>query len=404
MAAPLRLRLFVGGTVLSVAAIAAIAGWLVVRGLRVEAPTVEFVDVEADRAELLTERLEEGAEIVLDDLDALGRELYRGLIEEVDEDLARKYFAVLKQGRAEYVPGVLFRALPGADSRRPFEEHPAGRFRRRTNSVGMHEDQDPRDPAPDLRILVMGDSHVAGVCSNRESFPTHLETGLSALDPERTVEVLNLAQGSYDALNYLGTFRTWGDLKPDVLVLVIYGGNDFRGSLGLGRYLLRRGPPTRLPYQLSVLQKDRPYGPGLLGQAVGQAAFFLANPDEVDLARDLVAAVVLELAEQARAQNTRLLVALLPSPAAGQPEIYLERLVAAMEQVGADPAGLGVDDRLADGLLEILRSRGVAHLDLRPTFRSAGEALYWNTDLHLNLAGHELVAREVELALGPLLE
>jgi len=399
MAAPLRLRLLVSGITLLMAAI---AGWLVVQNLRDEAPTVEFVDVEADRTELLTERLKEGAELAFDDLETLGRELYRGLIEEVDEELARKYFAVLKQGRAEYVPGVLFRALPGRDSKRPFQEHPEGRFRRRTNSVGMHEDQDPRDPAPDLRILVMGDSHVAGVCSNAESFPTHLEAGLTAADPERSVEVLNLAQGSYDALNYLGTFRTWGELEPDALVLVIYGGNDFRGSLGLGRYLLRRGSPQRMPYQLAALQRDRPLGPGLLGQAVGQAAFFLANPDEVDLARDLVAATVLELADQARTRNTQLLVVLLPSPNVGQPEIYLPRVEAAMEQVGADPAGLAVDDRLADGLLEVLRSRGVAHLDLRPTFRSTSEALYWNTDLHLNLAGHELVAHEVELALGKL--
>ncbi|MEE8469107.1 MAG: SGNH/GDSL hydrolase family protein, partial [Planctomycetota bacterium] len=283
MAAPLRLRLFVGGTALVVAAS---AGWLVLRSAHVEAPTVEFVDVRTDRAELLTRRLAEGAEVAVDDLEALGRELYRGLIGAVDEDLARKYYAVLKQGRAEYVPGVLYRALPGLDFERSFQEHPAGGFRRRTNSVGMHEDQDPRDPAPDLRILVMGDSHVAGVCSNRESFPTRLEAGLAAADPRRSVEVLNLAQGSYDALNYLGTFRTWGELEPDVLVLVIYGGNDFRGSLGLGRYMLRRGPPVRSPYQTFLLQQDRPFGPGLLGQAVGQAAFFLANPDEIDLARD----------------------------------------------------------------------------------------------------------------------
>ena len=399
MAAPLRLRLFVAGSTLFVAAI---AGWLVARSLRAEAPTVEFVDVRADRAELLAERLLEGAEVAVDDLETLGRVLYRGLTEEVDEDLARKYFAVLKQGQAEYVPGVLFRALPGRDSKRPFQEHPQGRFRRRTNSAGMHEDQDPRDPAPDLRILVMGDSHVAGVCSNHESFPTHLEAGLAAVDPERSVEVLNLAQGSYDALNYLGTFRTWGELEPDVLVLVIYGGNDFRGSLGLGRYLLRRGPPKRLPYPLSVLHRDRPLGPGLVGQAVSQATFFLANPDEVDLARDLVAAAVLQLAEQARALGTQFLVALLPSPNTGQPEIYLARLEAAMERVGADPAGLAVHDRLADGLLAVLRDRGVAHLDLRPAFRAASEGLYWNTDLHLNLAGHELVAREVQLALGQL--
>lgn len=73
-----------------------------------------------------------------------------------------------------------------------------------------------------------------------------------------------------------------------------------------------------------------------------------------------------------------------------------------MERVGADPAGLAVDDRLADGLLALLQSRGVAHLDLRPAFRSASEALYWNTDLHLNLVGHELLAREVQSALGLL--
>jgi hypothetical protein len=60
-----------------------------------------------------------------------------------------------------------------------------------------------------------------------------------------------------------------------------------------------------------------------------------------------------------------------------------------------DPA-----DRIADAWLARCDALAIPTLDLRPLFRASDERLYWETDSHLNLAGHALVAR----ALLPLVQ
>ena len=50
--------------------------------------------------------------------------------------------------------------------------------------------------------------------------------------------------------------------------------------------------------------------------------------------------------------------------------------------------------------LRAVSDLGVETVDLRAAFRGATELLYWKRDHHINLAGHDLVARE----LAPLFD
>ena len=92
----------------------------------------------------------------------------------------------------------------------------------------------------------------------------------------------------------------------------------------------------------------------------------------------------------------------LPPPSRGQPELFGERVRAAVAATELGAEILETSDRVADGVLAWLAAEGVAALDLRPRFAASAEPLYWDTDLHLNVAGHRLVAEAVDEALGDL--
>jgi len=71
----------------------------------------------------------------------------------------------------------------------------------------------------------------------------------------------------------------------------------------------------------------------------------------------------------------------------------LDGLAAALELERSDFELLGA---MADSWLAFARASGLEVLDLRPAFRAAPAPLYWQRDHHISLAGHALVASELE--------
>jgi hypothetical protein len=57
----------------------------------------------------------------------------------------------------------------------------------------------------------------------------------------------------------------------------------------------------------------------------------------------------------------------------------------------------------ADRTLANLRAAGARVVDLRPTFAAEPVPPYWRSDFHVDLRGHELVARELEPLVAELL-
>ena len=71
-----------------------------------------------------------------------------------------------------------------------------------------------------------------------------------------------------------------------------------------------------------------------------------------------------------------------------------------VERLKLSAADLEISDRLADEWLAVLAERGIAHVDLRPTFRASKERLYWTTNAHIKLLGQRKIAE----ALLPLVQ
>lgn len=376
------------------------AWWYLDRGAKEES-TIEFVGDASEFRDALAAREVSGEELVsFESAAELGLDFARRLRDELTEQDLHVLFPQIKKKRVKRVPGVHYALLPNKRWKRKFAEHPAGEFKRHTNSLGIRENYDPPEPPADLNVLVMGDSHAEGVCSNSETLANRLEAQLRSERPAESVEVWNLAVSGYGCANYLGTLTAYGHLEPQDVVLVSYGGNDFRDALGPWWYLYRRSPGSAVPLEfISPLRQEGKDGTAMLGQEIHQALTFLTHPDSGQDAARLMSACGMELDRQCKERGARFLFVYLPPPSAGQPELFRDRLVQAMDRIGADPEGLGICDELADATLVALEQAGVATLDLRPVFAANPEALYWQTDLHLNVRGHALVAKQIHAAL-----
>ena len=355
---------------------------------------VEFVDDREEFARLLAERqVDETADVPPEEL----------LVDEADRDAILEF---MKPRGPRYVTDrlVYYRLTAGLDRELDFEEHPDGRYTFRTNSAGFRGSREVLDPAPDLRVVVVGDSHTRGLCSDEEAF-AHLLEGelLTALPPTRTVETLNAGVDSHHHYMYVGGLELFGpELAPDVYVVVVFGGNDFAGALKFQRYFRKRPPYQDQPASPALVADAGITEQGFLDQEIHQLCYFLNNPGELAQMDALNRAVSREIARLGELHGSEVLFVYLPPPSRGNPDVYAHDVELVAESLDVASSELELSDGIADRWLEFLEREGLAHLDLRPAFRSSSERLYWKEG-HINLAGHRLVARELAAAVQALL-
>ena len=318
----------------------------------------------------------------------------------VTEKRALRMYAVLRRKGTllRYQPEAHLWGLPSRSNRRPFAEYPAGRFLVQTNSLGLRKDVEVRAQAPDLRVLVTGDSHTAGVVPNSESYANVLEVLLSQRDPTRSFEVLNAGVGGTSLYHYLGVLEFLeAELRPQVLVVGVYGGNDFVGVMSLYRYYHRRPPPTFGPHggqRLSELP-----GTGVVGQMLSQTAYFLDNPGDVALAREAVDSITVELERHCRESGIDLIFVYIPPVVSVQHERYEHLLEEPLATLDITLEQLQEVNEYAAHWLEFVEQRGLTCIDMSPLFRASQEDCYWFADLHINTHGHRLIAE----ALAPVI-
>lgn len=358
--------------------------------------------------------------------------------------------------RAE--PTVGYEHAPGIDESVRLAARPSGSFRFRTNDLGLRRDDDTpvRKMPGTRRVLVLGDSHTDGYVDNGESFASLLEPRLATTVP---VEVLNAGVVGYSpAQEYLWYDVRGAALDPDVVVLMLYAGNDVaeladpskpgvdpstgralpatgRGSGGVagpGRF----GPHDRLD-QVRVVAWARAairFGPlaplwrglglpgavhelgdfrtetlaavlrtchGCFWQSLQQAARAERHPERTrdDVAR--LAAIAVTLDRRVRADGGRLVVAVLPTRAQVEPERARGEQRRVAELLGLAPASLGFEDEVVGALVSRLGDAGMTVVSLLAPLRQAATTAeqYYARDWHLGPAGHRTVAAALEGAI-----
>jgi lysophospholipase L1-like esterase len=341
------------------------------------------------RPEPKTLTLIEVDQVVLDtaSAEAAGRVAEGGFRTPLDEETVREIMPV--RGMRLYDPYCYFRYKPHRDQHQRWSEHPDGGFRVYTNSIGLRQDEEVATVKPDLRVLVAGDSHTTGVCSNAETFAAQLEDRLAAAVPTRSVEVLNGSHGAYSFFHYLGVLERMLalDMRPDLFVVVVYGGNDFR-AVNLWHFFQGTKAPPLDRTEMDLRREAADRFTSAMGQVLSAAHHFAIRDGEVEIALRMSDRLMAETQRLCAAEGIGLLVVYLPAPTEVPEQAVLTKVEKCREFMGLEPEDLARLGVMADRLLDQLEAHQVPAIDLRSSFREHEGLLYWKADLHLNLDGH----------------
>ena len=311
----------------------------------------------------------------------------------IDEEMARELFG-LDHPYNRYDPNAYYTHELNLDALRPFKEHPEGGWTMRTNSVGMRRDSEPSISSPDLRVLVVGDSHVDGICNNTENLCAIAEAELESEHPGATVEVLNCARGGHSLWNYLGVIEKHLALEPDVVVVTIFGGNDFTDVLMLGHIFSGTKSKGLTPKGKAKREEALAVSRHILGQGYGSLLFFKDRPGELEFALNTTARILEQISILCQDAGAELLLLYLPSPLALPHEQPADGELEIRALFELNASDLALPSALSKALLSAASELQIAAVDLTPTLEEC-DACFWRTDLHLSVRGHHRVGKRL---------
>lgn len=284
-----------------------------------------------------------------------------------------------------------------------WHEHADGEFTITTNADSFREDGPTPARIDATRVVVIGDSHTDGMVNNFESFSNLLEGLLNVRAGEGSYDVVNAGVPGSGPLEELGQLRRCLELHPQLIVKVLFAGNDFQGALSSVRHFsggLGPIPRDRRRFIRPIVQIRKRWPQ--IAQGFHQAYDLRLRPDHFDLAVAVVGQCYATMVRLCRERSVGFLLVVLPSKFevdADDGHGYVETMLHELEMT---PEDCTVNRRLAEAFLETVEQElGVPILDLYELMRSAPSALFWSQDHHLNVRGHELVARAL---VAPVLE
>jgi lysophospholipase L1-like esterase len=290
----------------------------------------------------------------------------------------------------EYDPQVYYRYKGGMDGVQEWGEYPGGSFVRKTSSEGYREDFDRLPEKRDVFVVVTGDSHTDGLCTNRESFANLAEAELARRHPGRAVEVLNTGVSGYSFYNYLGALEKHLPLSPQAFVVAFYGGNDFHDMILLWHFFHHTSPPPRRSDYWERLDAATRVSSSVVALVLNQVLYFQYHPDQADIGLEATIQVSARIKQLCDQHHVQLIYVYIPPGIDVDGELK-PMLARAKEVLDLSTYDLQQYNHLADKLIARVRGWGVDVIDLREHFREPIDRYYWG-DLHLNLKGHALVS------------
>jgi len=261
---------------------------------------------------------------------------------------------------------------------------------RRTNNLGFRDDNDVADKTPnEFRVLVTGDSHTDGVLRyNTQSFVNIWEKKLNATDTTTYYNCMNGGVGYYTFRNYHGFLKKFSHLKPDVFLINVFTGNDFRETVkfeddrtSISNIYKSWSMRFRRKFQ-SAEQQAFPYI-----QGIEQLLFYESFPEEKERSMEIAKKYLLQIIELCKQKNIRLIVTLLPSKLEVKP-IFREHIQTLFD---LDAKTTNNNLEMTQLLKKFLQEQQVEHYDLFPILQNTSEKLFWDVDLHINPKAHELI-------------
>ncbi len=285
-------------------------------------------------------------------------------------------------------------------------------------------------PAGTYRVVVLGDSHTDGFVENADSYANVLER---LLPPP--ADVMNCGQAVSSPYQQLWIYRTlYQRFQPDLLVVGYYAGNDLLDLMlqhdrihleQVGDQFVHAGPTWRpdltreqSPFkatlfrysaicraaaQLRWLQVDQQRKDrsadyydllvqandlyrGATWQGLNQAYYFKHHPHDWANASRMFEYVLTQFVEVAPRDG--MIVVVIPT----RRQFHPDQFQAAEELLQLTPEDSACDDRACDLALELCGQLRIPAIDMRPIFRSFEGELYWDSDQHINVDAHRLIA------------
>lgn len=262
---------------------------------------------------------------------------------------------------------------------------------RRTNNLGFREDDDiVAKQHNEFRVLVTGDSHTDGVLRyNTQSFVNIWESKLNASDSLQTYNCINGGVGYYTFRNYYGFLKKYAYLQPDVFLINIFTGNDFREAAmfednrtDISNVYKSLRMRFRRKFQ-SDEQKEIPYTQGL-----EQLLYFESFPDEKASTMQIAQQYLLQIKEFCQRENIRLIITLLPSKV--DVNITFQKKMQTLFNLTEKT--IKSNQELTQKLSRFLQEQHIEFYDLQPLLQNTTEKVYWDVDLHINPKAHEMIA------------
>ena len=361
---------------------------------------------------------------------------------------AQRFFAM-----QDFVVG--FRLRPNFSRVLPAIERKDTQAVLRTNNLGVRRDDDLtlKKQAGTMRVLVLGDSQTEGLLENSETYAIHLEKRLNA-DGAGHVQVLNAGTSGYSPLLEYLYLQRWGmRLDPDVIVLGIYVGNDMGEIVsdetnfgGFGprfetatlersgngwRFVLPGGEHGwlgRLDWWLQTklrsyaLLRNHIHGAGITPptgmhevirrcpgciQTLWQGVFAHGEVDALDGSFDRLDYLLGCFATTAQNAHKQLLIAVVPTKV----EVEWDRAAPDFEKAESildfHYDARAFDDGVRRRIISLAEKHRVKTVDLLPALSQAhqqtGMKMYWDFDWHLDVEGHQVVAKALYPAVAEAL-
>lgn len=262
--------------------------------------------------------------------------------------------------------------------------------KRRTNNLGFREDVDiVAKKTNEYRVLVTGDSHTDGVLKyNPQSFINIWEEKLNASDSTIYYNCMNGGTAYYTFRNYLGFLKKYKYLKPNIYLINIFTGNDFREAPIFEDNRTSVSNVFKNIYSrswkklYSEEQKAIPYTQGL-----EQTLYFQSFPNDKEKALMLAKKYMLEIKEICAQENIQLVVTLLPSKIETN-SIFKEYM---QELFSIDDEHIQTNEQLTNTFATWLTTKNIVNYNLKSLLQNATEKVYWDQDLHINPHAHRII-------------
>ena len=287
-------------------------------------------------------------------------------------------------------------------------------FETTTNSYGFRDE--PLDDDGRKRILAVGDSFAWGFGVDYD------QTYLALLEREAGTRIIKTGVCGYGTWHAAKIFEKYGrDLKPDVVLLNFFIGNDFYENMGVRNLTISDGrfleiPPTdasmihktitwlrgRVRLVEFVINKIKTAPrlhnlvkkAGLAGdQIIGELDLFSTEQKpQVTEAYQVTRDIIEKLNADVKQIGAKLFVAIIPA----KNQIDLRRFEKELGEIKLDADKFDILQPNRQ-LISMLENMKIEYIDLTPVFSEHRKSepeqpLYFAIDKHWNSAGHALAA------------